>query len=225
VSPGCKNCYAATISARRGHTGLWAAKGERRVFGDSHWREPLAWQRAAARAGVRRRVFSSSMCDNFEDHPQIAAELPRFWRLVRETPSLDWQILTKRSDRIAASLPPDWGEGYPNAWLGVSIENRDYLRRLDDLRAVPAAVRFMSYEPALGPIADGLDLRGIHWVIYGGESGPGYREHDPQWARDVRDVCTKASVPFFYKQSPAPRTEMGITLDGAIVRSYPAPPA
>jgi protein gp37 len=162
------------------------------------------------------------MCDVFEDHPTIEAELRKLWPLIRQTPWLDWQLLTKRADRIAAHLPDDWGAGYANIWLGVSIENNDYVDRADALRHIPATVRFVSYEPALGPL-DKLNLSGLDWIIYGGESGPGFRPHDPQWARDIRAKCRATGAAFFYKQSAAFRTEMGTTLDGRLMRDYPSP--
>jgi len=162
------------------------------------------------------------MCDNFEAHPQVRDELAKLWPLIRETPHLHWQILTKRPERISASLPADWGEGYPNVWLGTSVEDMRVAERVDYLRDIPATVRFISYEPALGPL-DGLNLEGIDWVIYGGESGPDYRDHDPQWARDMRARCEEDGRAFFFKQSSAPRTETGTKLDGETVRKYPTP--
>jgi protein gp37 len=164
------------------------------------------------------------MCDLFEDHPTIESELQKLWPLIRKTPMLDWQLLTKRADRIAALLPADWGDGYPNVWLGVSIESNDYVWRADALKQIPAAVRFISYEPALGPL-DQLDLTGLDWIIYGGESGPSFRPLDPKWPRDMHARCRSAGVPFFFKQSSAIRTEMGTTLDGQVVRNYPTPRA
>jgi protein gp37 len=185
-----------------------------------HWREPLDWNRDAMEAAERRRVFSSSMCDIGEDHPDIIREVAKLWPLIRATPWLDWQLLTKRPERYPIILPSDWGDGYPNVWLGTSIENNGYIERADFLRAVPATVRFISYEPALGPL-DELDLTGIDWLIYGGESGPGWRPEDKQWARDIRARCESGSTAFFHKQSAAFRTELGIELDGQIVRNYP----
>ena len=237
ISPGCKNCYADTFATNRVGLKIWGPpdQSERRVFKQAHWNEPLKWQRAAGRASVIRRVFSSSMCDIFEDHPTIIGELPRLWSLIRQTPNLHWQLLTKRHDRIASSLPDDWGAGYPNVWLGVSVENQEYADiRIPALLKVPALIRFISYEPALGQInlSDYLSVNGqvmfgdgplpaLDWVIYGGESGPGYRKADVQWARDVRDQCSATETAFFHKQSSAPRTEMGIELDGVVVRQYP----
>lgn len=222
VSPGCKNCYAETLSEKRG-SAVWGPNTQRRIFGDVHWKDPLKWNRKAQAAGKIARVFSSSMCDVFEDHPTIDEQRERLWATIRATPWLHWQLLTKRSDRIASHLPADWGvSGYPNVWLGVSIENDEYTFRADHLRVIAAAVRFISYEPALGPVPS-LDTHGIDWIIYGGESGPGYRPEDKQWARDVRARCAHSGTAFFHKQSSAYRTEMGIELDGAIVREYPTP--
>lgn len=224
VSPGCKHCYADGLADRYGFK-VWGppATTPRRTFGAAHWQEPRKWQRQAEAAGKIHRVFCSSMCDVFEDHPTVTGEMARLWPLIRETPNLHWQLLTKRPERIAANLPADWGEGYPNVWLGTSIENADYAWRADHLRPIPASVRFISYEPALGPLAGALDLTGIDWVIYGGESGPAFRDHDIEWPRAMRDKCQAVGVAFFYKQSPARFTERGTTLDGETVRQYPTP--
>lgn len=220
VSPGCKNCYADTFSQRYGHEVF--GKNPRREFGDKHWNEPLKWHREAVEQGRRLRVFCGSMFDWAEEHPQTLSIQPRLWKLIQSTPMLDWQLLTKRPENIAARLPGDWGAGYGNVWLGTSVENNDYVHRADILRQIPATVRFISYEPALGPLAD-INLAGISWLIFGGESGPGYRPMNVQWARDIKAKCEAAGTAFFYKQSAAFRTEMGITLDGQVVRNYPLP--
>lgn len=228
VSPGCAKCYADTLAERYGQD-VWGPSAPRRTFGPKHWAEPLKWNKAAQKEGRRHRVFCSSMCDNFEDHPTIEAELAKLWPLIRATPWLDWQLLTKRAERIKQSLPADWGPfGYANVWLGVSCEDQTWAeRRVPYLARVPAVVRFVSYEPALGPIDWSADAGGrpliedLDWIIYGGESGPGFRGHDLAWPRRTRDQCAAAGVAFFYKQSPAYRTERGIELDGQIVRDYP----
>jgi len=142
------------------------------------------------------------------------------WQQIRETPWLHWQLLTKRADRIADLLPEDWGAGYPNVWLGASIENMDCAERADHLRKIPAVVHFISYEPALGPLHE-IDLTGIEWLIVGGESGPGFRDMPHDWARSMRTACERAGTAFFFKQSAAYRTEMGTQLDGETVRNYP----
>lgn len=222
VSDGCKNCYALTLTKNRMGLDLWGVGGARQVTSPANWRKPIAWNRAAARERVRRRVFCASLCDVFEDHPTANATRPRLWDLIRSCDQLDWQILTKRPERIAENLPADWGDGWPHVWLGTSIEDMRVAERADHLRTVPAAVRFISYEPALGPLDD-LDLTGIDWLIVGGESGAGFRQMDLQWARDLRVRCESAGVAFFWKQGAAYRTEMYIQLDGEIVRNYPTP--
>lgn len=235
VSDGCKNCYAETlITGRMGKPNLWgpAKTSERQVTSDTNWRKPLLWNRQAAAERKAMRVFCASLADVFEDHPTANATRPRLWQLVRDTPFLHWQILTKRPERIRANLPDDWGFGYPNVWLGTSVEDMRVAHRADILRSIPAVVRFISYEPALGPL-DELDLDRIDWMLYGGESGPGFRGHDLAWPRAMRAKCEESQksgadseyrgTAFFYKQSAAPRTEMGIELDGQIVRHYPVP--
>jgi protein gp37 len=220
VSPGCKNCYADTLASRYGHD-VWSPGKPRRTFGEKHWREPIKWNRSAERDGERRNVFCSSMCDIFEDHPTTQTELQKLWPLITATPSLDWQLLTKRAERIVLGLPPDWGCGYPNTWLGVSIENNDYVERADHLRRIPATVRFISYEPALGPL-DRLDLTGIDWVIFGGESGHYFRKHEDDWARATFRRCRDAGVAFFFKQSSGLYPGRG-ELDGQTPRDFPKP--
>src|SRR6185369_574052 len=118
-------------------------------------------------------------------------------------------------------LPADWGEGYPNVWLGVSIEDNDHVWRADVLRQIPARVRWISAEPLLGPLPD-LDLEGIHWVVAGGESGPGHRGMDHAWARQVRALAQVHGVAFFFKQSSGPRPGCGDLLDGRRWREFPA---
>jgi len=228
VSPGCTHCYADTLSRRYGWD-VWGPGKNRRTFGVKRWGEPLKWNRAAAdgEPGVRgpglpHLVFSSSMCDYLEAHPVIEQERLKLWPLIRRTPHLHWQLLTKRADRIRQNLPDDWGGGYPNVWLGVSIENMDYAWRADCLREIPATVRFISYEPALGPL-DSLELAGIDWVIFGGESGPNFREADLQWSRDMRRHCERHGVAYFHKQASHFFTERGTQLDGETVRNYPVP--
>jgi protein gp37 len=212
IDPGCRNCYMFTAQSRYG-------RDPNIVTRTKTWGDPVRWQAEAAREGKQTLVFTCSWSDWF--HADADEWRSEAWRLVKSCPNLTFQILTKRADRIAANLPPDWGEGYPNVWLGVSISESKGAWRSDELRKIPARVRFISYEPALGPLADTLDMTGIHWVIAGGESGPGFRPMDLQWARDMRDKCRASGVAYFFKQSAAPRTEMGIELDGQIVREFP----
>jgi protein gp37 len=220
ISDGCEHCYADVFSRRIG-LGLWGLNASRRTFGDKHWREPLNWDYQAGLEDRRHRVFCSSMTDWCLDDPTIATERLRMWALIRETPNLDWLLLTKRADSIEQFLPVNWGDGYPNVWLGVSVENRKHgLPRVDILRTIPATVRFLSVEPLLEDLGD-FDLGGIHWVIVGGESGPKFRPMDHNWARAIRDRCVAARVPFFFKQSSAIRPDKGTTLDGETIRQFP----
>lgn len=220
VSPECANCYARTMSKVYGKD-LWGRDKPRQTFGEAYWSQPLRWNRNAEHAGVRRRVFCSDMADVFEDHPTVAAERAKLWQLIRQTPSLDWLLLTKRADRIANCLPDDWGNGWSTVWLGVTVGHRDTVWRADHLRQIPAAVRFVSAEPLLTPL-DNLSLDGIDWLIVGGESGPDRkrREMNPEWARVLRDRCRAAGVAFFFKQVSDRRPDQG-DLDGERVREFP----
>lgn len=222
VSAGCAHCYAETLTKNRMGLSLWGPGSARQVTSPNNWAKVRAWNKAAAKIGESQRVFCASLCDVFEDHPTANATRPRLWDLIRECRDLDWQILTKRPERIADNLPQDWGDGWEHVWLGTSIEDNRVAYRADHLREVPASIRFVSYEPALGPL-DHLDLTGIQWVIYGGESGPGHRPEDKDWARNMREKCAASGAAFFHKQSAGYRTEMGIELDGEIVRAYPRP--
>ena len=200
VSPGCDNCYAETLSNRRGWT-QWGPEGERVRTAPSTWKNPLRWDRAAARLGERHRVFCASLADVFDNQaPEGARE--DLWELIRQTPSLDWQLLTKRPQNLKRMLPPDWGtDGYPNVWLGISAENQEeYDRRWPLLAAAPAALRFISYEPALGPVTLGGHENHPDWVIWGGESGPRPRPMQPGWARRITQECQDLGIAVFGKQ-------------------------
>lgn len=221
VSAGCKNCYAERlVRDRMGRPNLWGSGSTRHVTSEHTWRQPLKWQREAAAAGERKRVFCGSLMDWCDDHPTAIATVPRLWSLIERTPNLDWQLLTKRPENIQHRIPANWRRGWPNVWLGTSIECDAVAARAAELVRTPAAVHFVSYEPALGPL-DQLDLRDIEWVIYGGESGPGYRSEDLAWARSMRARCTDAGVAFFFKQSAAYRTELIVTLDGETIHEFP----
>lgn len=223
VSTECANCYARDLAERFGKD-VWGKDKGRWSLSPNYWRQPLRWNADAERAGERRRVFCGSMCDVFEDHPVVAAERAKLWPLVRQTPALDWLLLTKRADRIAGCLPADWGGGWPNVWLGVTVGHRDSVWRADRLRRTPAAVRFVSAEPLLGPLDD-LDLSGIDWLIVGGESGPDgrRREMNPEWARALRDRCRALGVAFFFKQASHRHPDRG-DLDGEQIREFPRRP-
>ena len=168
------------------------------------------------------RVFCSSMTDVFLDDPVLAQELVKLWDLIRQTPDLDWQLLTKRPERITECLPADWGDGWPNVWLGTSVENRKHGGpRVAILREIPATIRFLSCEPLLEDLGN-LDLRGIDWVIVGGESGPRFRPMDHEWARAILRQCRDQEVAFFFKQSSGLHPGRGSELDGKTIQEFPA---
>jgi protein gp37 len=210
VSPACDDCYAAAWAHRLGMDNLWL--GDRRFFGEAHWREPLKWARKAN--GTRPRVFTNSMADVFDNHEDVGPARWRLWNLIRKTPELDWLLLTKRIGNARRMLPEDWGRGYPNVWLGITVVNQEEADRdIPKLLEVPAAVRFLSCEPLLGPISfEGCWvahpnpfihenwLEALDWVIVGGESGKKARPMHPQWAYDLRDQCVAVGTGFFFKQ-------------------------
>jgi len=189
---------------------------------DAHWQAPLGWDAAAQRAGRRARVFCASMADVFEEQAP-PGQLARLWDLIRLTPNLDWQLLTKRPHRIVDSLPSDWANGYSNVWLGTSVEDQRVINRVRELSAVPAVVRFLSVEPLLGPIRR-LPLKGIDWIIVGGESGPKARPIEAAWVFDIRRQCRTANVAFFFKQwGGVNKKKSGRTLSGRIYNELPKP--
>lgn len=209
VSPACDHCYAEGWAKRTGQAALW--QGERRRTSAANWRQPLRWNQVAKALGVRRRVFCASLADVFDN--QVPEEWREdLWRLIIDTPHLDWLLLTKRPQMIARFLPNAWGrDGLPNVWLGTTVENQEEAeRRIPNLLAVPARLRFLSCEPLLGPVKfypPWISTSGgwrhearIGWVIAGGESGRGARPPRIEWVRSLRDQCAEARVPFFFKQ-------------------------
>lgn len=266
VSPGCAHCYMFRDKKKYGQDPSTVVRSK-----DPTFYKPLKMQEPAL-------VFTCSWSDFF--HADADTWRAEAWDIIKRTPHLTYQVLTKRPERILDHLPSDWGwRGYPNVWIGTSVENQRWAKvRIPLLMKVPAVVRFLSCEPLLGPVdllaampldheSDAWDevnaedwdqeepemeieeaelegdwvnygsnmvanpawyryqedrqrrarlytLRdGIQWVIAGGESGPGFRPMDPQWARSLRDQCVAAGVPFFFKQSSGFRSETGKELD------------
>jgi protein gp37 len=221
VSDGCKHCYAEALSKRYGHR-VWGPGNSRRTMSDDHWHNPHKWNSEAKASGTRYRVFCASMADVFEESAP-EGQLERLWELIRETPYLDWQLLTKRPHRIAENLPKDWGEGYSNVWLGTSIEDGRVVKRAQLLVKVPAVVHFLSIEPLIGPVTD-LDLTNIEWVIVGGESGAGSRPMLQEWIEDIRLKCERSDVAFFFKQwGGVNKKKNGRLLDGKTYDELPVP--
>lgn len=239
VSPGCEHCYAEARNARfhpelvgwpedmpkRTGKGLhWGPPSttDRLLRKPAYWKEPERWNAAAKKTGKRARVFCASLADVFEDHPQVVEERAKLFDLIERTPSLDWQLLTKRPQNMIRLAPSRWRDGWPpNVWAGTTAEDAKHLQlRARSLRQVPARVRFLSCEPLLGAL-DGLleevapcdacvlehDGRAhtcrkprIHWVIVGGESGPRARPFDMLAARQIVANCAELGVACFVKQ-------------------------
>ncbi|MFI1621830.1 DUF5131 family protein [Streptomyces lydicus] len=199
VSPGCDNCYALALAKRLKAMGSekYQADGDPRTsgpgFGLTVHKDalsvPYGWRSP-------RTVFVNSMSDLF--HARVPLDfVRRVFAVMADTPQHTYQVLTKRARRLRqVSDRLEWPS---NLWMGVSVETSKELARVDDLRRVPAAVRFLSCEPLLGPL-EGLDLGGIDWVIAGGESGPRHRPLDESWVTGIRDACVEAQVAFFFKQ-------------------------
>jgi protein gp37 len=220
VSPGCKHCYAETFAERfRGVPGHPFEFGFDLRLVPEKLGDPLRWR-------TPRMVFVNSMSDLFHEDVPDSYVLA----VARVMAIANWhtyQVLTKRAERLAALLRGELGfaAGCPNIWWGVSVEDRRYgLPRINHLREAPASVRFLSIEPLLEDLGR-LDLRGISWVIVGGESGRGARPMSPEWVRSIRDQCRAAGVPFFFKQWGGVRkSETGRRLDGRTYNQFPARP-
>jgi protein gp37 len=205
VSPGCKHCYAERMSLRLQAMGQLNYVNGFELTTQEHMVEvPLRWRKP-------RLVFVNSMSDLFhKDAPEEF--ILRVFDVMRRASWHVFQVLTKRSERLLKTSPGiEWPE---NVWMGVSVESADYTYRIEDLRATGAKVRFLSLEPLLAPIPN-LLLDGIHWVIVGGESGPGARPVRKSWIAEIRDQCVAANVPFFFKQwGGVFKSRNGRTLDG-----------
>ena len=214
ISPGCKNCYALRMAKRlhgmgqvRYRNGFGVTTQGDLLSQPTKWRGP-------------KRIFVNSMSDLFHQ----AVPLKYIRQVFEEMAIADWhtfQILTKRAERLEQlSSELTWP---PNVWIGVSVENSDYAYRIQHLRTVPAAVRFLSVEPLLSPLGR-YSLKGIDWVIVGGESGPRARAMDPQWVRTIRDRCIRQEIPFFFKQWGGTRKKQtGRHLDGRTWDEMPEP--
>jgi len=205
VSPGCKHCYAERMAQRLQAMGQpryadgFRVSLQRDLVGvPLHWRKP-------------RRIFVNSMSDLFHDKVPLEF-IQRVFETMGQASWHQFQILTKRGERLqelSDQLP--WPD---NVWMGVSVESEKYLDRVTRLVSVPATVRFLSLEPLLGPLPN-LSLEGIHWVIVGGESGPGARPMPAEWVREIRGRCLAQDVPFFFKQWGGKRkSRYGRELDG-----------
>ena len=248
VSPGCDNCYAETLMATRYGRVDWGPHGERKRTADANWRNPIKWN-AQAKAfrrenGYRPRVFCASLADVLDNQVDPAWRKDLF-DLIRDCRRLDWLLLTKRPQNMKKMLPSDWGDGYRNVWLGVTAENQEWFdRRWPILRDIPAVIKFISYEPAIGPLRLPKEGPLPDWLISGGESGGGARPVDPEWVRRVIRDCRRYGVAPFHKQwgthqsnplvveqgmTPGearaldPRGKGGALVDGELVHEFPEP--
>jgi protein gp37 len=190
ISPGCKHCYAERMAKRLQAMGQKNYVNGFELALHPHALElPLSWKKP-------QTIFVNSMSDLFlEEVPTDF--IKQVFDVMRRAHWHTFQVLTKRAERLA-SLSPElsWAK---NIWMGISVENGDYAFRVDHLRTTGAHVKFLSMEPLLGPVPD-LDLRGIDWVIVGGESGPGARPMKEEWVVEIKEQCLRAQVPFFFKQ-------------------------
>jgi len=216
VSNGCKFCYAENLMDTRYQKVKWGPGGTRVIKKD--WREPRKWNRDAGNAGERHRVFCASLADVFEDRDELIEPRGRLFRLIEETTNLDWLLLTKRPQNIMDMVPDSWQKCFPhNVWAGTSVEDQATAdERIPYLSRTPVAVRFLSVEPLLGPVAlpctcvspppIGLhhhplcNINYIDWVIVGGESGGKARPCNIDWIRSLVGQCRKSDTSVFVKQ-------------------------
>jgi protein gp37 len=186
------------------------------------WKDPFNFNRKAIEAGERLRVFACSMSDFF--HLGADAWRNEAWEIIRACQSLDWLILTKRPELIRDRLPGDWRKGYANVWLGTTIENQTEIARLDILGKIPAAIRFVSAEPLLGPVRFRSRIRKLDWVITGCEKAARKKRRvmDNDWVRSIRDECDAADVALFHKQYyHGTKLVFDGQIDGEIRQSWP----
>lgn len=217
VSPACVNCYAQAMDARL-TDGHWGIQAPRRFLSDDNWRKPRAWNRKAAKLGVRLRVFCGSMCDWLEDRPDLTESRQRLFELIAETPNLDWLMLSKRPENLTLFMPDAWRDGCPpNVWLGTTAESQEWAeKRLPQLLSVPAVVYFVSAEPLLGPLT--LREYSVDWVIAGSESGNGARVTEDKWVAALRDECQELGRAFFIKQLQDPDKRRGVVTSLPVFR-------
>lgn len=225
MSSGCTNCYAMRMAARLEAMGIEKYQGiTRKSGGRAVWTGkvnvdenaiewPLRWKKP-------RRIFVNSMSDLFQDGVDEAT-IESVWKVMEQAHWHSFQVLTKRPERMLSILSSASFKTLPNVWLGTSVENGEVIGRLDVLREVPATIRFVSFEPLLGPIVE-PNLTGIHWAIVGGESGPKARPMESWWVETLRDTCQRQNVAFFFKQWGGTRKKTtGRVLNGRTWDEYP----
>ncbi|MEC9266681.1 MAG: phage Gp37/Gp68 family protein [Pseudomonadota bacterium] len=196
VGPGCDHCYAESLDKRTGGA-HWGPGALRRRTSAVNWNKPRRWQKEAVKNGRRYRVFCASMADVF-DNAVPTEWRGDLWQLIRETPALDWLLLTKRIGNVASMLPPDWNNGWKNVWLLATVVTQaEADRDVPKLTRLPAAVHGLSIEPQIENI---IVPQRVDWIITGAESGHGARPYSEDWARSLRDQSAAMGAAFFYKQ-------------------------
>jgi protein gp37 len=226
VSPGCTNCYAQRMAARLDAMGVKKyANTTRKSGGRAVWTGNVKFDEASLSAPLKwrksRRIFVNSMSDLFQS-PVPEKFIRDVWSVMEEAHWHTFQILTKRPERMRDIMSDGKFQILKNVWLGTSVENQDNVDRIAILQETPAHVRFISFEPLIGPIIE-PNLSGIHWVIVGGESGPGARPMEHWWVEELRDACKDQGVAFFFKQWGGVRKDRtGRTLEGRTWDEYPA---
>jgi protein gp37 len=203
MSSGCTNCYAMQMARRLEAMGVNKYKGlTRRSGARTVWKGVVHEDRASLSIPLRwnkpRKIFVNSMSDLF--HMKVSAKfISEVWSVMEQTPRHNYQILTKRPDRMAELFATGLLKKLPNVWLGTSVEDANVVSRIDELRDVPAAIRFISFEPLIGPVGS-VNLTGIDWAIVGGESGPKARPIKEAWIDEIHDICRDFGTAFFFKQ-------------------------
>ncbi len=236
ISAACDHCYAEGWAKRTGGAALW--QGERRRTTEAYWRQPLKWNREAEASGIRRKVFCASLADVFDN------QVPDDWRadlwgLIGKTPHLDWLLLTKRPQNIGKMLPVTnsmkpgyrpwnafWPDGWPNVWLGTTVESPEEMARRGQALAMVARDQsvnriFWSCEPLLANLGEIPRSIMPDWIIVGGESGPNARPMQDDWARQILAQCKATKVPFFMKQMGGTRKPFRPIPDDLMVMEFP----
>lgn len=238
IAPECAKCYIGRVLKRQGRE-PWG-----QLYRSKTWDNPLKWQRQAQAQGICLRIFTCSLSDFF--HADADGWREEAWDVIRQTPNLIYLVLTKRPELIRKRLPKDWGEGWPNVWLGVSCGCKQTLNKMAALRRIPIharAVRFLSAEPLLEDISEQIDLSDFGWLIVGGESGggpeypwdargewrkefdtPGRRTMRLEWAQNLLSKARSAGISYFFKQITAFRSGTGEDALGQLHQEFPPTP-